>query len=425
MRKHSCASIFSACHKGVIGGAVCLALMSGATRIFASFAIGGRLENLPIDRLIHNLEDFVAKDPTDAQARINLARVHAMAYAQKSATTDPTRVQTLPGQPPALFFEPGSKAVPFTTKTTNDPARVSAAAEHLAKAIDLYRQGLELDQSDIVAKLGYGWCLDQLGDRAKAITAYRQVIQEGWTREARVDPGGRLVSSVSIVGTSITSEAASYLIPLLDRQRDREEIATLEARIQLFGVGPRGISPIVIPLEDDEEEHDVARLMDSQARVSFDADGTGIRKPWTWITPRAGWLVYAPAGARTIDSALQMFGNVTFWLFWDNGYQALSSLDDDRSGALEGAELAGLAIWRDANANGITDVGELKPLSDWEIVSINCAHIDTRARADYMAFSQKGVTFGDGRIRPTYDVILYTGRAPTEMRPYTGRMATE
>ena len=46
---------------------------------------------------------------------------------------------------------------------------------------------------------------------------------------------------------------------------------------------------------------------------------------------------------------------VTFWIFWDNGYEALQSLDDNQDGKLEGDELKGLAIWQDRNCDGISD----------------------------------------------------------------------
>jgi hypothetical protein len=63
-------------------------------------------------------------------------------------------------------------------------------------------------------------------------------------------------------------------------------------------------------------------ILDPRERVRFDADGSGPRD-WTWITPEAGWLVHDADGAGTIDSALQLFGSVTFWLFWSNGYEPM------------------------------------------------------------------------------------------------------
>ena len=127
-----------------------------------------------------------------------------------------------------------------------------------------------------------------------------------------------------------TQEAAGYLIPLLDKERDAAEIADLRAKQSDIAGRPRAITPIAIPLTDDLPAHGI---VDRLARVRFDADGSGPRE-WTWITPDAGWLVYDAADRGTITSALQLFGNVTFWLFWSNGYEPMRALDDNGDGEL-------------------------------------------------------------------------------------------
>ena len=92
-------------------------------------------------------------------------------------------------------------------------------------------------------------------------------------------------------------------------------------------------------------------------------------------------------------------------VFWQDGYQALSALDNDRNGRLEGSELAGLALWHDANGNGVSDAGEVRSVDAHGIVAISC-----RAKAGDVsavkAWSAEGVTFKDGSTRPTYDLIL-------------------
>ena len=108
----------------------------------------------------------------------------------------------------------------------------------------------------------------------------------------------------------------------------------------------------------------LAGLVDPSARVSFDLDGFGPRT-WTWITPDAGWLVFDPRGTGRITSGLQLFGNVTFWLFWNTGYDALRAFDDDGNGVLRGDELAGLAVWRDVNVDGVSRAGEFTRLPPW------------------------------------------------------------
>jgi hypothetical protein len=103
------------------------------------------------------------------------------------------------------------------------------------------------------------------------------------------------------------------------------------------------ITPIVITLRDG------LTALDMVARVVFDLDGT-VPKRWTWITPKAAWLVYDHFGTGRITSGLQLFGNVTFWAFWQNGYHALGALDDDGDGEVRGAEQRGLALWHDRNS---------------------------------------------------------------------------
>jgi hypothetical protein len=201
----------------------------------------------------------------------------------------------------------------------------------------------------------------------------------------------------------VVTETAGYLIPLLDAEKDREEIATLKKRLAYLNSLSRPIAPIAVPLRDGLSARDIE---DRQAAVAFDADGSGLKRSWTWVTRDAGWLVYDPRGRGEVTSGLQLFGNVTFLLFWDNGYRALESLDDNRDGVLTGAELKGLAIWHDRGRSGVCEPGEVKPLADYGIVAVSCRFEEDRNHPRGIAFSPRGVTFRDGRTRPTFDLIL-------------------
>jgi hypothetical protein len=202
----------------------------------------------------------------------------------------------------------------------------------------------------------------------------------------------------------ITEEAARFLLPLLNPVSDAAEIATLRERATFVAQRPRAISPIVVPLRRDAT---VTDLLDDKARVTFDVDGFGPRT-WTWITTDAGWLVFDPKGKKQITSGLQLFGNVTFWLFWENGYAALRALDDNEDGSLRGAELAGLAIWRDANGDGISQPDEVEALAAWGITELSVSYVSDDEDPDVLASSDAGVRFADGTVRPTYDVLLHT-----------------
>ena len=200
----------------------------------------------------------------------------------------------------------------------------------------------------------------------------------------------------------MTTEAAGYLRPLLDKEKDADEIADLDAKAARVKKLPRPITPIAVPLKAGLTAAD---LEDRTAKVRFDADGTGPRE-WTWITKDAAWLVSDPKGTGEIGSGLQLFGGVTFWMFWADGYAALRALDDDGDGELSGKELAGLALWHDANGNGVADPGEVKPLSVYGIVGVSCTGEVLKGHPDAITHSPKGVRYADGTTRPTFDLIL-------------------
>jgi len=353
------------------------------------------LARVPVERVVKNLQDQLKKEPKNATLHFNLARLHGMAYAKK---TDDIEVNQGKGQSGAWFgFEPAF--VPFAkavVKTTEE-AKLKAAKEHLEKAIAAYKDTLKLQPDNLAAKLGLAWTIEQSGKKKDAIAAYRKAIEAGWAKEKdrKFGPLG---------GHYITKEAADYLIPLLDKESDKEEIATLRERSAQLMKLPRPITPIAIPLKDDLK---LADIIDEDARVTFDADGTGPRQ-WNWIRDNAGWLVMDPHQDGKIASGLQMFGSVSFWLFWDNGYQALALLDDNGDGELAGPELRHLAIWCDKNGNGVSDPGEVRPLAAYGIVALSCRSERAEDARNCAAYALAGVRFQDGRTRASYDVILKT-----------------
>lgn len=96
-------------------------------------------------------------------------------------------------------------------------------------------------------------------------------------------------------------------------------------------------------------------------------------------------LVYDPMHNGNITSASQLFGTWTFGgksktasinenietkEQWDNGYEALASLDINKNGSIESAELEPLGLWFDSNQNGISESGEVKTLSEVDITKL-------------------------------------------------------
>jgi Tetratricopeptide repeat len=354
------------------------------------------VENVPVERVVANLEQQVRERPTDVDLRVNLARVHAMAYAEKR-----TRI-------PTVSYRVGAKAIvpwvdyfvpdfqQFKVKTSDDPKVTAAAGEHLTKAIARYREALEIAPAHPVAKMGLGWTLSQAGDKAGAIQVLRELVVESQSKDPRV-------AGVMAGFRSLTEEAVLYLVPLLDPERDRAEIDRLRALAAEMARRPRAITPIAVPLADRLGPEEI---VDPNASVAFDLDGSALPQRWTWICPTAAWLVFDKRGTGSVTSGLQLFGSVTFWLFWRNGYDALRALDDDADGRIAGGELAGLALWHDRNADGVSDRGEVRPVVDWSIVSLSCEYEFDVSHPDEIAISPRGVTFRNGTTRPTFDLVL-------------------
>lgn len=352
-------------------------------------------KNVPLDRLTANLTRMVKERPQDIELRINLARVYAMAYAHKVNTIP---VATHEPEKWLPWFDPDGIDIEyqqFEVKTTRDAKVRAQAREHLTKAIAAYRDVLLIDRDNEVALIGLGWCLSQAGERPQAVTVLRQAASVTWRTESGPD-------AAIFAGVGMLEEVARYLIPLLDPSRDAAEIARLKARVKELEARPRWITPIVIPLRDGLTAFD---MVDDDARVVFDLDGNGPRR-WNWITSDAAWLVNDHRGTGDITSGLQLFGNVTFWAFWQNGYHALRALDDDGDGAIRGAERTGLGLWHDRNLDGVSDRGEVRSLADWGIVELSTEYRYDASHQHEIPWSRTGVRFADGTVRPTFDVVL-------------------
>ena len=349
--------------------------------------------NVPVQRLTDNLERQLREEPKNLTARKNLARVYAMAYALES---DTVVVRAKNAKDDANLTPWFGYVAPLTypVKPKRDDARRELSRQYLDKALENYASALESAPDDLVAMMGHGWCLEQSGAKGKAIAEYRKIIQQAWPQESK---------STSTFGDFVTEEAARYLLPLLDKKKDEKEIAILEDRVARLQKIGRAITPLVVPLGAGRAARDVE---DRSATVAFDADGSGVPKRWTWIARDAGWLVYDPHHTGHITSGLQLFGSVTFWMFWQDGYQALAALDDNGDGQLSGEELEGLAIWQDGNGNGISESGEVKSLQELGIVALSIHSEQDATHRDKIGFSPQGARFSDGSSRPTYDIIL-------------------
>ena len=90
-----------------------LVLLTATVHLTAIYAtMDTRL--VPIDRLVANLERELKTDPANVQTTINLARLHAMAFALK--TDEFTAPAVKPDQAELPSFPPGSSHLPSTVR---------------------------------------------------------------------------------------------------------------------------------------------------------------------------------------------------------------------------------------------------------------------------------------------------------------------
>ncbi len=382
---------------------------------------------VPIERLVADLERQATSGTNRVLYTYWLARVHSLAYAIQAETLEASKKDFVPrvGLPDSDLGRPTEVTIPASAE-----ARATAQA-HLTNAVHQYENAIRLLRKErenerhrwivLPLHLGYAWSLEQCGERERALDAYRGTLAIAWEIEvvgefiwkdwlsqrwedikAKRNPIHAHRKQRIDARPCFTDESFRCLFRLLDPVKDKKEIAELKAQEAELKSIPRSfwISPILVPLAPDCEFGD---LVDPDARVQFNLDGLYPDRQWGWITPKAAWLVYDHTGRGEITSGRQLFGNFTFWIFWENGYQALRALDDNDDGFLEGTELTGLSLWHDANSNGQSEPGEVKPLAAWGIEAVS---VGSRAHPQGFPWNPEGVRFHDGEQRPTYDWIV-------------------
>jgi hypothetical protein len=184
-------------------------------------------------------------------------------------------------------------------------------------------------------------------------------------------------------------------------ETEKRRVVEVRAALKKLDALPQSmtITPIVFSLGSARPLTD---LLTPESPVNFDLDGDGRVEAWPWVRPETGILVWDPRGTGAITSGKQLFGSVTWWMFFTDGYHAMDALDDDRDGKLSGKELDGLAVWFDRNHNGVSEKGEVVTLSRAGIASIS-----TRAlsREGASPCNPVGLTMTDGRVLPTFDWV--------------------
>lgn len=202
----------------------------------------------------------------------------------------------------------------------------------------------------------------------------------------------------------VSFEAGQGLLRRLQSKALSEEENRLAGEVRehlkkLEGLPHGKITPVIFSLDGRGGLRD---LLAAGAVAEFDLDGDGKAEAWPWVRPDTVFLAWDPAGTGKIASGRQLFGSVTWWMFWNDGYHALDALDDDRDGWVSGGELRGIVGWQDRNLNGRSDPGEAVPVTALgvEAIRTRATHLDGGCPA-----SAGGLRLGGGRFADTFDWV--------------------
>lgn len=382
-------------------------------------------DTVPVERLLANLHRQLEKAPDSHNVLTQIARVHSRAYAYAEERTEISYEQytppgeTRPDDAAMRLYEAGTTGFGPPREGAQDVS--DARVAHLKSAIEYYRRASAHKEATAYDWLGLGFNLheasriperlegwggapkSELNPAAETQGLENQALEAYWEcfefkREGKEGNHFHDQSELQI-------ESGSGIVDIMSKRTDldkeghrqlkvaRRKVAELEATRQHW------VTPIILHLS---ERRELKQLLAPERHVTFDLDGSGRGDTWPWLQPDTALLVWDEDGRGDVPSGRELFGSATWWIFWNNGYEALQSLDNDHNGWLEAGELDGVAVWRDRNSDGVSDPGEVQPVTT---VGVSGIAVTATSEVDGMPANSNGLRMQSGAVLPTYDWI--------------------
>jgi Ca2+-binding RTX toxin-like protein len=140
--------------------------------------------------------------------------------------------------------------------------------------------------------------------------------------------------------------------------------------LSAFGNAKTNASPLCLDLDSDGVE--LTAFNAGTTTTFFDIDGDSYAEQTAWVSADDGLLVRDLDESGTVDSVEELFGSPTI-----DGFAKLALLDGNDDLIIDQYDDAwgSLRVWKDANADAVTQDGELLTLGSLGIVSIDLAGV--------------------------------------------------
>lgn len=262
--------------------------------------------------------------------------------------------------------DPGQAAVDALSQLVPQVVTSAAVAKGLDIALDAAKEGLEQTVADGAAE-GAVPALSE-GDAGFIGDAIVTGIEAMGTAEAAELALAALTGPVGVVALAAAAAAAGIAAAKAGKAAHH---AAKKGKLpswlnHLLDPLPQRVDPLVLDLTGQGIQ--LTSLQTSN--TYFDLYGNGVPVRTGWVEPTNGLLVDDANHNSQIDGIQELFGSAT-----ESGFDALRALDSNGDGVIDAKDAAyqDLAVWVDANGDGIVQQGELKTLQDLGIASINVA----------------------------------------------------
>ena len=160
------------------------------------------------------------------------------------------------------------------------------------------------------------------------------------------------------------------------------------------------VDPLVLDLDGDGIE----LTSPADAPVYWDDDGDGVATLTGWVDRDDGLLARDLDGNGRIETQAELFGTREEDALFD-----LATQDQDRNGRIDAADeiWSSLRVWRDLNADGVSQVGELQTMEQAGIAALFTERVgDGRLVENNVITATSRYALTDGTMRESASVLF-------------------